>query len=176
MSTCNLAFWKIYQRVILICIAISTSVAFGHASNHKKMFNDRLVVEHLELISPLRGAQYAKGFFTIWNGTTRSVYLERITDPNGKKLRLQSLTNKANRQQWRDVALPKVIPPKSEFTIRSEHFQMLIDANSIPTNDGEEVPIFFHFEDRKPVQKSASILPFGSQPTDHHHGLVDNDQ
>lgn len=158
----------------VLILGASGTVLATEAVGSKMMLNNSIALEHLEVITPLRGAQYAKGYFYLWNGTEESVYLEKVTSVSGQSFILQKSDKKIGGKNWNNVVLPKSIPPKSEFTAQAELFRLLIDATELQDYKGTKMPVLFEFADGKQIEVFASILPFGVDPTDHHHGLTDD--
>lgn len=160
--------------VALLFLMLSTGA--GHtASDSKLMLNDTIALEHLEIIRPLRGAPNAQAYFTIWNGTERGIYLAKITDQSGLVFTLQKSKELNGNLQWQNVSMPKVIPPKSEFTAKADSFRLIVDAAVLNNVKANKLRMLFQLVDGQPVEASASVLPFGTLPTDHHHGLLDGE-
>ena len=158
----------------VLIVGASGTVLATEAAGSKMMLNNMIALEHLEVITPLRGAQYAQGYFYLWNGTEKSIYLEKITNLYGQSFILQKSDQAIDVKKWNNVILPKSIPPKSEFTAQAELFRLLIDAKVLQNNKGTKLPVLFEFADGKQIEIFAPILPFGVDPTDHHHGLTDD--
>lgn len=90
----------------IIFVASGSALATEY-SDSKMLLNDIVAIEHLEIIPPLRGGQYTKGYFYLWNGTGKSIYLNKITDPSGQNFTLQKLVKNNGGQQWQNVSMPK---------------------------------------------------------------------
>lgn len=157
-------------------LSLILSAGAGHtASDSKLMLNDTIALEHLEIIRPLRGAPNAQAYFTIWNGTEQNIYLARITDQSGLIFTLQQSEEIDGSLKWHNVSLPKVIPPKSEFTAKEGLFRLIVDAAVLNNVKADKLRMLFQLVDEQPVEASANVLPFGALPTDHHHGLLDGE-
>ncbi|WP_026481120.1 hypothetical protein [Ahrensia sp. 13_GOM-1096m] len=160
----------------VVLLSLILSAGAGHtASDAKLMLNDKIALEHLEIIRPLRGAPNAQAYFTIWNGTEQGIYLARITDQSGLVFTLQKSKELNGDLQWQNASMPKVIPPKSEFTAKEGLFRLIVDAAVLNNVKADKLRMLFQLVDGQPVEASAMVLPFGTDPTDHHHGLLDGE-
>lgn len=157
-------------------IIVTSSMAFANESpNSKMLLNDIIALEHLEILTPLRGEQFAQGYFYLWNGTAKSIYLNKITNQSGQEITLQRLYKQNGTQQWQNVSMPKTIPSRSELAAETGLFRFRVGTKELQNLDSQKLPMVFQFLDSLPIKMDAIVLPLGVNPTHHHHGFADSD-
>lgn len=169
-----LAKTKRATLVLSALIIINEGAAASENSDARKMFNDAIALEHLEILTPLRGSEYAQGYFYLWNGSAESIYLTSISSSSGQNFLLQKSMLIDGKREWNNVNFPKNIPSKTEFTAKPGLFRILIKTEALPNAGEKKIPILFEFDDQNAIEAYATILPFGNEPTEHHHGLNDD--
>ncbi|KPB00056.1 hypothetical protein [Ahrensia marina] len=167
------------KRSLAACFLFVTFMAPGkiwsnETTGSKTILNNEIAVEHLEVIKPLRGSQYAHGYFTIWNGTDTNIYLTQITNGTGRNFNIQKYEKESQEPKWQNIGMPKLIPPKSEFVVASGLFRLVVDALALSNSENDKLDMRFQFANQDSIGASALVLPFGTDPTDHHHGLNDD--
>lgn len=170
---CLLLKYSILLSGMFLCTEVTALENNIHKTDGQ-IPNDAVLVEHSQIVTPPPGAPTAKGYFTLWNGSSEYIYLSKISSKEGLNISIHKTFIEGDIARMRPVDLPIIIPPRTEFVTVPGRFHLMISPADNDLFTGSYIPLQFTFRNGVQIDSEAVVLPMGTAPIDHHHGIGDN--
>lgn len=160
------------MKLLLLALFTTSQIIFQTLANEKPMLDNKLFIEHAEVILPDDNTNEAKAFLIIWNGTRQSARIVSIKKQNGIVRLIRNTKGLDGTILTSELSIPRTIPARSELMMRDDGIYLYVSANDSKGNS-DSYSFSVEFEDGTVITSEATILTPGSKPTDHHHALYD---
>lgn len=162
------------SRVSIAALAAFVGTTFGwHCAAIAQSAGESVVVEHAEIALPPKGAPMMSGYLVIRNGSEVTVAVEAVESDAFGSITIHNTTVEDGVARMRPAPLPLRIPGHSELQMKPGGMHLMIMEPRDGLEPGDTAGISVRLDDGRTIEADALLLPFGSRPSDHHHGASD---
>ncbi|MBO9463565.1 MULTISPECIES: copper chaperone PCu(A)C [Stappiaceae] len=129
---------------------------------------NKLVVEHANVVRSVSNMDTLFGYVTIWNGTNQAVNISEIYSEELGVASVYSVNYSDVDPVF--VEYPLTIPAHAELMMRPSGIYLELKRENVGFEGISEISLTLEFEDKTSLQVPAEILVTGEDLPDHHHG------
>lgn len=161
------------SRVSIAALAFMGTTLGWHNAATAQTEVEAVVVEQAEISLPPAGGPMMSGYLVIRNGSKVTVAVEEVESDAFGSITIHNTSVDNGVARMRPAPLPIRIPGHSELQMKPGGMHLMIMEPREGLEPGDTVAISVRLDNGRTIEADALLLPFGSRPSDHHHGASD---